>query len=82
MPKRPPDRVLLSVRIDTEVARRARELCRNQAGSPLFLRLGTFVQQAIVNQIAATEAQLADGARPAERRDLIRDQPSRNHRPR
>lgn len=66
-PGRNPGRVLLSVRIDSEVAHQARELCRNQAGSPLFLRLGTFVEAALQAHIAATKAKLEAGERPARR---------------
>ncbi len=59
MPNRNPGRVLLSVRIDATVARRLRQLVKNEAGSPHFLKLGTSVESAIESYLEAMESKLA-----------------------
>jgi hypothetical protein len=63
----------LSVRIDAEVARRVRELCRDQAGAPLYLTLGGFVEAAVIAHLDATEAKLSSVAH-------ARRHPSSNNR--
>jgi hypothetical protein len=67
MTKRQPAKALLSIRIDSEVARRARELVRNEAGAPRFLRLGSWVQAAIEAHLIATMESI-EGERQGRRR--------------
>ena len=63
MPHRDPSKVLLSVRIDAEVARKVRDYVRCGAGAPDFLRLGTWVQAAIEAHLAAAEAKQKSATR-------------------
>ena len=52
-------KVSVTVRIDAAVAREAREFVRDQMGAPLYMRLNTLVQDALVERIAALRKQLA-----------------------
>ena len=47
-------RTTLSVRIDTDVAKRARQFVKDYAGKPLYLKMATFIEQAIEAQIEAS----------------------------
>jgi len=58
MPRRD-HKVLISARIDADVARRVRDLVRRRAGEPDYMRLGSFIQEAIELHLAATEARIA-----------------------
>ena len=72
-----PKRITLSVKVSEETAVKLRQHVRYNAGHPNFFTIGAFVEQAILNHIAATEdppEATQNGRRTALTTDLI------NHR--
>lgn len=58
-------RVTLSVRVRADVADRAREFVRDNAGKPLYLTLASFVEGAVDAHIAALSREIEQpGRRP------------------
>ena len=60
-------RISISFRLDRDVVARLRTFVRDNAGKPLYLEMGSFVQQAIVAQIEQTEGQVDEEDAPRRR---------------
>lgn len=59
-----PKRVTVSVKLTQETVVRLRTFVRDNAGKPLYLEMGTFVEQAIVAQLDAYEQHHETGPEP------------------
>ena len=59
-----PKRVTVSVKLTEQTAIRLRNFVRDNRGKPLFLAMGTFVEQAIVTQLDAYEQHHETGPEP------------------
>ena len=59
------DKASVSFRLSREVAAQLRTFVRDNAGKPLYLQIGPFVEAAIVEHIERTSRRLEDGDRPS-----------------
>lgn len=66
-PRRTNARITLSVRVDKSLVDRVRECVRENAGKPLYLRMGSFVSDALEAHLAATERKLEAPERDTRR---------------